>query len=480
MTEAVNAIEGDDRLTDILLGYLEAADSGDTPDREHLLASHPEVAAELEEFFAGQDQLECLAEPLRTLAGTPGTAAPGRNEARSPNAVEAAAPKIRVFGDYELLEEIARGGMGIVFKAQQGSLRRVVALKMILAGQLASPAERQRFRTEAENAAKLEHANIVPIYEVGEYEGYPYFTMKLIQGSNLAESLPALTRDHRAAARLVATAARAVHHAHQRGILHRDLKPANILLDVRGEPYLTDFGLAKCVEQPGTLTDPGALVGTPSYMAPEQASGKTGALTTAADVYSLGAILYELLTGRPAFRGATALDTVHQLLGREPERPRAIDPRIDRDLETICLKCLEKEPQRRFGSAEELAEDLEHWLAGKPIQARPCTAWERVVKWVRRQPAVAALVLVSCLALATLVAGLAVSNVLVSRENQAKETALGERTRALGDLREAMEAERQVSYFQTIALAAPAVLANDLHRADRLLDECPVALRHWE
>jgi WD40 repeat protein/tRNA A-37 threonylcarbamoyl transferase component Bud32 len=393
----------DERLQEVLAAYLDAVQAGQSPDRDDLLARHPDLAPDLAAFFAGHDRLKRLAEPN-----------PANCTTLPPDAASAGAPSlgsVRYFGDYELLDEIARGGMGVVYKARQVSLNRVVALKMILAGNLASEADVRRFRAEAEAAANLDHPHIVPIYEVGEHQGRHYFTMKYIDGSSLAARVGSFVGRPKEAARLLARVARAVHHAHQRGILHRDLKPANILLEGRAggvnplAPHVTDFGLAKQVETNRGMTLSGAIVGTPGYMAPEQAAARKN-LTTAVDVYGLGAILYELLTERPPFRAATPLDTVRHVLEREPVPPRSFDPRIDRDLETICLKCLEKDPQRRYGSAEALADDLERWLAGEPIRARRSSVRERFVKWVRRRPAVAALVTVSAAAgLALLIGG---------------------------------------------------------------------------
>jgi TolB-like protein/Tfp pilus assembly protein PilF len=297
-------------------------------------------------------------------------------------------------GDYELLEEIGRGAQGVVYRARQKSLNRTVALKIIGLGHWASEAHLKRFRLEAEAAASLDHPCIVPIHEIGESDGSCYFSMQLVEGGQLDQVVQRESMPIRDAAALIAKLARTVSYAHERGVIHRDIKPGNILLDARGEPHLTDFGLARLLETESTVTRTAEVLGTPSYMAPEQARADhpaTASLTGATDVYGLGAVLYHLLTGHPPFAGGTTYDTIRLLLETEARQPRLWNPKVDRDLATICLKCLEKNPERRYRSALALAEDLERWLRHEPIQARPTGVLARGKKWVRRKPAIAAL-----------------------------------------------------------------------------------------
>src|SRR5215831_225883 len=361
----------------------------------------------------------------------------------------------RAFGPYELLEEVAHGGMGIVYRARQTQINRVVAVKLMAAGQFAAPDFVKRFRTEAEAAASLDHPNIVPIYEVGECEGQPFFSMKFVEGGSLAARISNekfQIAQHEAAA-LVAKLARAVHYAHQRGILHRDIKPGNVLLDAQGEPQLTDFGLAKLVERDSTFTRTMAMLGTPSYMSPEQARGEAKQLTTAVDVYGLGAVFYELLTGQPPFAGGTTMNTVRLVLEKEPRRPSALKPGIDRDLETICLKCIEKEPARRYGSAEALAEDLESWLRHEPIHARPIGTLGRLGKWTRRNPRIASLALICSLAVLAFLVGQTIMGLRLRRANIKVQAANVNLSHSLSESqwRQADDADREDKHGEAIA-----------------------------
>ncbi len=295
-----------------------------------------------------------------------------------------AGARVSYFGDYELLNEVARGGMGIVYKARQVSLNRIVALKMILAGQLAGEEDVRRFRAEAEAAANLDHPGIVPIHEIGEYNGQHYFSMGYVDGESLAQRIRERPLPPREAAEIVRKVAQAIAYAHEQGVIHRDLKPGNVLIDKLGEPKVTDFGLAKRIEGGGDLTATGQILGTPSYMPPEQASGKHDQLTQLADVYSLGAMLYALVTGRPPFQADNALDTLLQVLEEPPVSPRQLNSTVPHDLETICMKCLEKEPHRRYQSAWELADDADRFLNNRPIEAKRVTSLVRVQKWFDR------------------------------------------------------------------------------------------------
>ena len=371
----------------------------------------------------------------------------------------------RAFGQYELIKEVARGGMGIVYIARQQQINRLVALKVLAAGQFAAPDFVKRFRTEAEAVASLDHPNIVPIYEVGECEGQPFFSMKFVEGGSLAQRISDLKCpiSNREAAELIATLAQAVHYAHQRGILHRDIKPGNVLLGAQGEPHLTDFGVAKLVEKNSTLTRTMAILGTPSYMSPEQARGEARQLTTAVDVYGLGAVLYDLLTGHPPFAGGTTMETVLQVVNKEPRRPSTIKPGTESDLETICLKCLEKNPSARYGSAEALAEDLERWLRQEPILARPVGGWERAAKWTRRHPLAAVLSSITLLAIALSLGTLIRANIHI-RAAQGNEA----------NMRQTAESQeliaRQRAYASDMNVAKQALAESNLGRALDLLN----------
>src|SRR6516225_507485 len=292
---------------------------------------------------------------------------------------------------YEIVGELGRGGMGVVYKARQRGLNRWVALKMVLAGAHAGAAQLARFHTEAEAVARLQHPNIVQIYDVGELDGLPYFSLEFIDGPSLDQKIHRQAQPPREAADLTETLARAMHYAHENGIIHRDLKPANVLMTSDGKPKITDFGLAKRLEEDSSQTKSGTLMGTPSYMAPEQARGEVKDVGRLADVYSLGAMLYELITGRPPFLASTAMDTIMMVTREEAMAPTRVQPNTPRDLETICMKCLQKEPHQRYESALALADDLQRFLVGEPILARPVSAPERLWRWCRRNPWVASL-----------------------------------------------------------------------------------------
>jgi hypothetical protein len=374
---------------------------------------------------------------------------------------------------YEILKELGRGGMGVVYQARQQALNRVVALKMILAGGHAGEQALVRFQAEAEAIAALQHPHIVPLFEFGRHHGLPYFTLEFVAGGSLDKKLSGTPLPPLQAARLVEQLARGMHYAHTKGIVHRDLKPQNVLLAEDGTPKITDFGLAKKVDVGSGLTATGAVLGTPSYMAPEQAGGDGKRVGLAADVYALGAILYECLTDRPPFRAATTLDTLLQVLSVEPVAVRRLQPQVPRDLETICHKCLQKEPHKRYASAADLADDLHRFLAGEPVRARPASALERARKWARRRPALAAAIALSVLLTALGVAGIAWQ---WRQAEEARREAAG-RAEEVARANEGLEANL---YLHRVALAHSEWRSNNVGRAEELLDECPTGRRRWE
>jgi WD40 repeat protein/predicted Ser/Thr protein kinase len=407
ISHEADAIDKERRVEQALAAYIQAVEAGETPDREAWLRAHPDLADELASYLADRD----------AFANWAGSPPPGSTASALPHS----------FGKYRILSELARGGMGVVYRAHQPGLNREVALKMILSGRLSNRADVERFRREAEAAASLDHPRIVPIYEVGEDGGRQYYTMRLVSGGDLGQQGQRFRDDPRAAAALMAEVARAVHYAHQRGILHRDLKPSNILLDAQGQPYVADFGLARRLDQTSELTGAGAVLGTPSYMAPEQASGDARAITTAADIYGLGAVLYRLLTGRPPAPAGGVQVLIAGHSRAETPRPSSINPRIDRDLETICLKCLDPEPSGRYASCDALAQDLERWLRREPIEARRASPRERIWRWCLRNPRLALLAGTTALLIVTLAVGGTATSIwlerLASSEHSARERA---------------------------------------------------------
>lgn len=384
----------DSRLFHLFDELLEASRRGQPPQFDDLARQHPDLIVELRELWGTAQLAEDLGSTGDEITIVPGLhRMPGIAKVQPILAAGAAGAAIREFGDYELLAEVGRGGMGVVYRARQISLGRIVALKVLLRGEHASPADIARFLQEAAAAAALDHPHITPVYEVGEQDGQPYFSMKYVEGTTLSKRLADGPLPPRDAALILSPVCRAVAAAHAGGILHRDLKPSNILIDRDGQPLITDFGLAKrTADTPlsaaagkgdgskrngdsddngfQSLTQTGAILGTPSYMAPEQAAGRRGAVGPATDVYSLGAILYQMLTGRPPFQAATPFDTVMLVLEQDPLPPRLLNPQADPDLEMICLKCLQKPQELRYQSATALADDLDAYLANEPISAR--------------------------------------------------------------------------------------------------------------
>jgi len=360
----------EEQLAELVDDLSEAAGGEAIELLEDQIAAHPRLAGHLRELFAAMSMADAVAEAstiLEPAAGrTPDEAVP----LPAGSFVPGVTPLPASFDDYELLEEIGRGGMGIVYRARQKSLGRIVAVKMLLRRDLATAADLARFRSEAEAAARLDHPGIVSIFEVGECGGHPFYSMRLIEGTTLAKRLAEGRVAPREAATLLAKVAEAVDAAHGRGVLHRDLKPSNILIDAAGEPHVSDFGLAKRIEQDQSMTHTGAILGTPCYMSPEQAAGSRGDVGPTSDVWSLGAILYQTLTGRPPFEAANAMDTLLAVLESDPPVPRTLDPSIDRDLELIALKSLQKPQDLRYASASGLAADLRAFLAGEPVAAR--------------------------------------------------------------------------------------------------------------
>ncbi len=410
----------DDRVNEAIAGYLEAVERGEKPDMVRFLAEHADLGAELNSFFANRSQFRRhvgeqtpgATSQSRALGNAPGEPSSDPHEPTltyQERGVPSPKNVLRYFGDYELVHEIARGGMGVVYKARQVTLNRIVAVKMILGGQIAGPEDVQRFHTEAEAAAQLDHPGIVPIYEVGEQDGQHYFSMGFVEGQSLAKLVAEGPLEPHAAAQMVKTVAEAVQYAHDKGVIHRDLKPGNILLDKDGNPRVTDFGLAKLTESGSDLTGTGQILGTPSYMPPEQAAAQVSAVGRLSDVYSLGAILYCLLTGRPPFQAASPLETLLQVQKQEPVPPRQLNPNLPLDLDTIVLKCLDKSPSRRYASARALGEELNRYLEGRPILARRVSRAERFWRWCKREPVVAGL---SAAVLVASLIGVSVSDLL--------------------------------------------------------------------
>jgi tRNA A-37 threonylcarbamoyl transferase component Bud32/sugar lactone lactonase YvrE len=487
--------EDESLVAELLLRWRELRAQGQDVSAEELCGDRPDLLERLRHDLRAVEGMEAF---LDTGNGEtlPPAAPPGADGATLPPRPEetrdaSAAPWPEVPG-YEILGELGRGGMGVVYKARHLKLNRVVALKIVLAGGHASPDDLTRFLGEAEAVAALQHPHIVHLYDFGQHEGLPFFTLEFVPGGSLADKLNGTPLPPKEAAHVVEQLARGIHYAHGKGIVHRDLKPGNVLLTEDGTPKVTDFGLAKRVEVGSGLTATGAILGTPSYMAPEQAGGQSKRIGPAADVYALGAILYECLTGRPPFRAATALDTILQVVSEEPASVRQLQPGVMADLETICHRCLQKEPARRYASAEELAEDLRRFQAGEPIKARPVGRAERTWRWCRRNPVVAGLLTAVA---ATLVLGTVVATFFavqaqdeagLARDNEQRAEAEARKAkdselRATDEARKAKASEEKAKESEKQALEQKRVAERQLTRAEWLVyaGQIDQAQQYW-
>ena len=413
------------RLGQIVFEYLEQIERGEPPCPHRWLAAHPEFAQELAEFLENRQRLETAFAPIRPVCSC--FAAPGSSGLTDTMTLPgectlAGAPTpLPLVAGYEVLEELGRGGMGVVYRARQKNPQRLVALKMIRQDCIPSAENVQRFCREAEAVASLDHPNIAPIYEVGRHEGRLFYTMKLIEGGGLDQHRGRFRDEPRAAVALLQAVAAAVCHAHKQGLIHRDIKPSNILLDRDGRPYLTDFGLSRHMQEDLNLTRTGQVLGTPTYIAPEQIRGQHEGVTSRTDIYGLGAVLYTLLTGQPPFEGRNAYEVLLRVAETPPLPPRRLNPRVDRDLETVCLKCLEKSPAKRYGCAGELGEDLARWLAGRPVEARRVSHWERARRWCCRYPLLSGLAAMVLLLVCGVLVLLLIHQSRVARYQQAAE-----------------------------------------------------------
>lgn len=466
-----SAFMDDSEFQSLMIDCMETLQRGESIDRDALREKFPKYADELDRYLDVLNVLDHFAGGLQQLGSSSGPVSPygATVTPSSTNSDFDSGDTIRYIGEYAVLEEIARGGMGVVFKARQQTLKRIVALKMILSGRLADDAEVDRFQREAQAASRLKHPNIVPVHEIGEHEGRHYFTMDFVPGRSLAEEIRDESLAPRRAAKLVKTVAEAVHFAHQAGTLHRDLKPANILLTSDDAPHVTDFGLAKILDEVddtsrAELTASGQILGTPSYMSPEQAAGKQNLVGPASDIYSLGAILYSSLTGRAPFVADSPVDTLMQVMHNEPVSPRQLNPTVPQDLDTICLKCLNKEPHKRYGTAGELAADLQRFLEGRPVLARPIGRMARTVRWAKRNPVVASLM---SLVAISLVVGTTISSYFAIEANNRAISEQKAKERQAELRIEAEERKNEALIAVTDANKSQAEMLREMQRADQ-------------